>query len=328
MAIPTAIVAVALTGLVGEAAPAHGVESVGRPWRSTVIAAPASITPPVDGADAVVPPTTAVSDPVPVSTADPAAGEIIRTERNLTDATRPTPARGAVPASGTRVIRTVILRPARSTGPLPVVVFAHGYDATPELYLPLLESWAHAGYLVVAPDSPGSAADLAGMPTRDDLANQAEDLSFVLSAVLADPALGADPSRVAAAGHSDGGTAVALLALDPAADPRLDAFLVLSGDTPGGVVRAEPATPHPTMVVVGDRDEYGNLDASTALYENLGFDKTLIVALGGDHLGIYTDDGVLAHAVRSAIVEFLDSSLTTGRATLAVDGRVLSTRAE
>ena len=332
VAIPAAIAAAALTGLVSEAVPAHSVEPA-RSWRITVVAPPAS-------ASAAGTETVAAVTPVPPASADPGAGSaapqspapatnaLVRTELRFTDATRSTPARGAVPGLATRTIRTVIIRPAQSGGPLPVVVFAHGYDASPELYLPLLESWAGAGYLVVAPDSPGSAGDLAGVATRDDLANQAEDLSFVLTGVLADPALGADPSRVAAAGHSDGGTAVASLALDPAADPRLDAFLVLSGDTPDGAIRADPAAPRPTLAVVGDHDEYGNLDATTAFYDNLVSNKTLLVALGGDHLGTYTDAGQLAEAVRAATVQFLDSSLTTGRGSVSVDGRLLSAQAE
>ncbi|GAC1321051.1 MAG: hypothetical protein NVSMB16_15980 [Acidimicrobiales bacterium] len=330
IAVPAAVAVVALTGLVGEAVPAHGVETAVRPWRITVVTAPPSPSVPVPtpGSDGVAPPTSTPSAPAPAPVPASAATGIVRTEQTFTDTTRPTPSRGEVPGLGTRTLRTVILRPAQASGALPVMVFAHGYDATPELYLPLLESWAAAGYLVVAPDSPGAAGDLAGVPTRDDLANQAADLSFVLTEVLSEQALGADPGRVAAAGHSDGGTAVALLALDPARDPRLDAFLVLSGDIPNGAVPADPRAPHPTLVVVGDQDEYGNLDASTALYDAIWSDKTLIVALGGDHLGTYTDAGPLAHAVRSATIQFLDSSLTSGKGELSVDGRLLSTWAE
>ncbi|GAC1603461.1 MAG: hypothetical protein NVS3B21_32070 [Acidimicrobiales bacterium] len=331
VAVPVAVGAAALAGLVGGALPAHGVESA-RPWRITVVGTPSAATTSGTEAGSVAVAAPASPDPgaTPTAPSTPAsvAVAIVRTEQTFTDTTRPTPARGAVPGLSTRTIRTVIFRPAQSSGPVPVVVFAHGYDATPELYLSLLESWADAGYLVVAPDSPGSAGDLPGAPTRDDLANQAQDLSFVLTEVLADPALRADPARVAAAGHSDGGTAVALLALDPASDPRLDAFLVLSGDTPDGAVRADVAAPRPTLAVVGDLDEYGNLSATTALYDNLGSNRTLIVARGGDHLGTYTDQSQLGDAVRSATVQFLDSSLTTGRGSISVDGNLLSARAQ
>ena len=75
----------------------------------------------------------------------------------LVDPARPTPARTPVAAKPGRVLRTIIRRPAGVSGPIPLVVFAHGYDSEPEVYEPLLDTWAAAGYMVAAPDSPGSA---------------------------------------------------------------------------------------------------------------------------------------------------------------------------
>jgi predicted dienelactone hydrolase len=87
-----------------------------------------------------------------------------------------------------------------------VVVFAHGFDAEPETYLPLLDAWAAAGYLVAAPEFPGSAANLPGTPIETDIAEQAQDVSFVISQLLSGVAGPLDPTRIAVAGHSDGGS--------------------------------------------------------------------------------------------------------------------------
>ena len=42
---------------------------------------------------------------------------------------------------------------AKSSG-YPVIVFAHGYDVTPDTYAPLLDAWVRAGFVVVAPFFP------------------------------------------------------------------------------------------------------------------------------------------------------------------------------
>ena len=89
---------------------------------------------------------------------------------------------------------------------------------------------------VAAPEFPASARDLPGDPSRDDLEGQAADMSAVITALLDGRAGPIDPHRIAVAGHSDGGTTVAEMLLNPRdADPRVAAYLVLSGATPTGV---------------------------------------------------------------------------------------------
>ena len=86
----------------------------------------------------------------------------------LVDRGRPTPARTPVAAQPGRVLRTINRRPAGVSGPIPLVVFAPGYDSEPETYEPLLDTWAAARYMVAAPECPGSARDLPGTPVPDD----------------------------------------------------------------------------------------------------------------------------------------------------------------
>jgi fermentation-respiration switch protein FrsA (DUF1100 family) len=194
-----------------------------------------------------------------------------------------------------------------------VVVFAHGFDSEPEAYLPLLEAWVAAGYLVAAPEFPGSAADLAGSPVETDIAGQALDVSFVITQLLGGVAGPVDPTRIAVAGHSDGGSTIATMALNPAyADTRVSAYLVLSGAIPSDTVGGSwgtGSTAGTLLAIVGDDDEYGNLPATISVVDTAMMTKALVTVPGGDHLGIYLNDDSTAQAVRAATVLYLNLAL-------------------
>ena len=182
----------------------------------------------------------------------------------LFDPSRSTPARGKVPASPGRRLVTDLLVPSGVLAPMPLVVFAHGWNSNPTVYQPLLEQWAQAGFLVAAPVFPDSTDLYPGSPVSD-YADQAEDMSFVITSLLHSHVVSVDPTRIAVAGHSDGGTDVALLALDPAyADPRVRAVVCLSGELPSGVapytVRATPGRA-PRRSRVGRRIRPRTVDA-------------------------------------------------------------------
>jgi len=118
--------------------------------------------------------------------------------------------------------------PLSQTGGYPMVVFAHGYDVTPDTYAALLDAWVQAGFVVVAPIFPDeNAAEVAaqhGANTENDLLNEPADLTFVTKSILAASADAAancpvvsglvDPSEIALAGHSDGAEVVGMLAYD------------------------------------------------------------------------------------------------------------------
>ncbi len=233
----------------------------------------------------------------------------------LVDSSRSSPARDGETGSPVRILRTLVVTPVIPNAVLPVIVFAHGYDSEPETYLPLLQSWASAGYLVLAPESPGSAADLPGTPIRTDIGGQAQDLSFVITTALNGTFGPVNAARISVAGHSDGGSAVATLALNGAYhDPRIASYLVLSGAIPDGVDGTWGTAPESgrLLVVVGDEDEYGNLPASTTVYTTATMTKTLAVAPGGDHLDTYIADTTLAEQVRAETVAFLGGGTAGG----------------
>jgi pimeloyl-ACP methyl ester carboxylesterase len=229
----------------------------------------------------------------------------------LVDPSRGTPARGGVPAHPGRVLTTVVRRPIGVPGPLPLVVFAHGWNSNPGVYAPLLDAWAAAGYLVAAPTFPDSANTLPGSPVSD-YPEQARDLSFVITTLLAGGAGPVDPARIAVAGHSDGGTDIALLALNPAyADRRVRAYLSLSGEIPSDIPGPWNApTSGALLVAVGTEDEYGLFPRATDEFEAADMrPKVLLTVAGGDHLGTFVGASPQSAAVRTETVHFLDVAL-------------------
>jgi len=119
-------------------------------------------------------------------------------------------------------------------GGYPTIVFAHGYDVTPDTYAPLLDAWTQAGFVVVAPFFPDensfAVAAQHGANTEDDVVNEPGDLAFVTKAVVQDSAASTStcpvlagliaPGEIALAGHSDGAEAVGMLAYDHGLDPQ------------------------------------------------------------------------------------------------------------
>jgi pimeloyl-ACP methyl ester carboxylesterase len=234
----------------------------------------------------------------------------------LDDPTRDTPARGDVPGSSGRVLVTDIRRPVGPTGPLPLVVFAHGWNSNPTVYESLIDSWAAAGYLVAAPVFPDSADTLPGSPVSN-YPEQARDMSFVITSLLGGRAGPVDPTRIAVAGHSDGGTDVALLALNPLySDHRVRAYLSLSGEIPAGVPGPwGTPTPGSLLVAIGTDDQYGLLPKATQVFDTADTTgKVLLDVTGGDHLEMYIGSSPEAVALRAETVRFLNEALRPGGA--------------
>ncbi|HEY3671060.1 MAG TPA: hypothetical protein VGN51_09000 [Acidimicrobiia bacterium] len=178
------------------------------------------------------------------------------------DTSRPTPAFENYPGSSSRQLPTTVWYPTDGGGPFPLVVFAHGYGATPSTYAPLLTRIAAAGYVVAAPRYPLLSGQPAG-PTDtvgwDDLF---PDTRFVTTQVLArstsgDPALGGliDPNRIAVAGHSDGAAIAYGIGYVPfKLDPRVRGVVSYAADLqyygwyqPNG---------RPILHVLSDQDVY------------------------------------------------------------------------
>src|SRR5947209_4276972 len=239
------------------------------------------------------------------------------------------PGIGRVPRPLPTVIRYPVTPPgavdvrgaAPAAGRFPLVVFAHGFAATPALYAALLRTWVRAGYVVAAPFFALTNAAAPGGPDESDLVNQPADMSVVITRVLAASARGhgrlrgvVNGAQIAVAGQSDGGSTALDSADDRVApDRRVDAAIVLSGaEMPGRDSFPFPVGGPPLLAVQGTADT-SNAPASTYHYFGLARPpKFLLRLFGAGHLTPYVSQPQLGIVERETLA-FLDRYLTHRR---------------
>ena len=219
-----------------------------------------------------------------------------------------------------RPVTTYVRYPASGDGPWPLVVFGHGYAATPGIYAHLLRAWALAGYVVAAPLFPLGNAHAPGGPDESDIVNQPRDISFAISQLLA--ASGArtsalhghvDPSHIAVAGQSDGGETAFAAAYDPAfRDPRIDAAIILSGAQFPGVAFRFPHRAVPLLAVQGAADTTNLPSYTYAFYNVAPRPKFLLTLLRAGHLQPYVTQEPQLGIVEHVTTAFLDRYLKHG----------------
>jgi rhodanese-related sulfurtransferase/dienelactone hydrolase len=208
--------------------------------------------------------------------------------------------------------------PAKSSGPFPLVVFAHGFDITPAPYARLLQAWVQAGYVVAAPIFPLTNAAAPGGPHESDLVNQPTDMSFVISQMLRGDARPQgilshllNPRAVAVTGQSDGGSAALAAAYNAHyVDHRIDAAMILSGAMIPGVGGYTFPSPSPPLLAAQGTGDTVNAPASTYHFFALApRPKFLLSLLGAPHLGPYTDEQPQLGLVERTTTAFLDRYL-------------------
>jgi fermentation-respiration switch protein FrsA (DUF1100 family) len=218
-----------------------------------------------------------------------------------------------------------------ANGEFPAVLFSHGLDLIPGNYYLLLKAWAAAGITVIAPVYPHTSE---GSTSRDpnDVNNQPAEGSCALTRALADPVLRAhvDASRIAAAGHSDGGLTTVGLFSGAARDPRLIAGVVLAGGTLGSATYA--GTPAPILFVHGTKDPTVVYSYGQKAYQKDPWPKGFLSLTGETHLDPYTNaaDSALATVI-TATTDFLRWTLygdATAKTRLAADAKPAGTLAQ
>lgn len=147
-------------------------------------------------------------------------------ETELADASRDRPLHVAIwyPTGDVKAEATVGenrafygLRAARDAkvadGSHPLVVLSHGYGGSWRNLNWLAGELVHQGYVVAAPDHPGTTTFDRSPAHAAKLWERPNDLRRVIDALTADPALAGsiEPARIAAIGHSLGGWTVAAL---------------------------------------------------------------------------------------------------------------------
>jgi fermentation-respiration switch protein FrsA (DUF1100 family) len=216
--------------------------------------------------------------------------------------------------SGPRRLTTYVHYPTAGRGPLPLVVFCHGFALQPSTYNGLLDAWARAGYVVAAPVFPVENEDAPGGPDEADLVNQPDDVSFVISRLLGVDRTRRsrlhgliDRHRIAVAGHSDGAeTAFAVAYERHYLDWRVRLAIVLSGATlPPEPVIPRHASP-PLLAVQGSADPINAPRVTRELFLDAARPKYMLILLGSGHLPPYTDDRRRLAVVERVTVAFLD----------------------
>lgn len=227
--------------------------------------------------------------------------------------------------------------PLPQSGGYPMVVFAHGYDVTPETYASLLDAWVREGFVVVAPFFPDeSASEVAaqhGANTEGDLANEPGDLAFVTKSVLTASTGDStncrivnglvEPTEIALAGHSDGAEAVGMLAFAHGDDPQgvnfadlrtgiaYRAMIVLSGAEEKTQSYAAEASRPNLMVVQSLADQCNPMRDGVQLYDGIHQPNKWFLELQTSH-HLPPFDGVDVSAfgvVVTTTVQFLRMSL-------------------
>lgn len=226
--------------------------------------------------------------------------------------------------------------PATQPGGFPTIVFAHGYDVTPDTYAKLLNAWVRKGFVVVAPVFPGEEpAEVARQRsnTEADLYNEPADMTFVIRHLLRDDAVrnGAcplvagliDPTRLALAGHSDGAIAVGLLAFSSGRDPQGVAYrnlrsglsirsvLVMSGAEDGHAPYSSTATRSPLLVIQSARDQCNPSFYGLQIYRDIHqSNKWFLELLTAHHLPpIDGDDAAAFSVVAPVTTNYLEFTL-------------------
>ena len=189
-----------------------------------------------------------------------------------------------------RLLPTEVRYPTGATGPLPLVVVAHGLDGNPSSLATLLDAWSAAGYVVAAPTFPTTRKDSNGASLLSESVDQAADMRFVIDQLLArsrphaaGPLRGLiDGRRIGAAGMSLGGLSVyGLISNTCCRDKRVRAAILMAA-----VRRQLPEEQYedneaPVLIVQGDADTgYHN---SLEAYPELVPPKWFITLHGSGH---------------------------------------------
>jgi len=223
---------------------------------------------------------------------------------------------------GARVLRTMLVVPRVSAGvEVPAMEFAHGWNSNPIVYASMLRAWASAGFLVIAPTSPGMARGRGLLSQGAASARQAADLPAVLTQVLRIklPVV-VNRTQIALAGHSDGGSTVATLAFNRGyRDRRIDAFLIFSGGrTSINAGRREwRGNTEPVFIADSYADQFDDFPSAGGFYAQARAPKVMVgIGRGERHLPPWSVASPFNQELWNATVDFASWSFTGSGASL------------
>lgn len=252
----------------------------------------------------------------------------------------------SVSGSAPRTLPTTVWYPAVSAGadaapdwaggPYPLLVFSQGFGVRPDVYSPIIDAWASAGFVVAGPTYPHTDVT---QPTLDeaDMVNHPADLHAVIATVVATAGRPGSvlsglvaTKEIGLVGQSDGGdVSLAVGANTCCRYPGVDALAILSGAEDklfGGQYFAGP-TP-PLLVVQGDADLINPPGCSVQIYDAAPQPKYYLDLLGASHLESYTTVDAYETVVAQVTTDFFETELSgrrTGAAAMAGAGNVAGT---
>jgi dienelactone hydrolase len=275
----------------------------------------------VAGVLAAALPASAASTP----TRGPSGDGVEERTETFVDRTRDTPALSEPKQAKQdhRTLKTTIWSP-EEPGTYPLVVFAHGCNGHGTDDAAMLRGWAAAGYVVAAPDFPISSLGTPGVACTSDVAQQPDDVSFVITSVLkldrqhGSDGLGGivDRKHIGIAGQSLGAVTTLGTAFRSCCyDKRLDAAISYAGTPLIQVTDFKPMTT-PLLLVHGDADPTVRYSGSQSAFNRAKGPRYLLTVLGGDH-GTHLQEGTeVGAAVQRTTIDFLDAYLKDDPAAL------------
>lgn len=198
-----------------------------------------------------------------------------------------------------------------------LVVFSPGFDIDPTVYLPLISTWATAGFVVAEVSYPDT---LPSSPLIEyNMVNHPSELSQVItdfvdgSPYVPGSIAGlVNPAEVAVAGQSDGGdVSVASAAAACCMDTRIKAAIILSGaeETLYGDSYFARGSP-PILVVQGGADTVNLPACSEQIYDGAPDPRYYLAIPSATHLSAYSAPvGPELLVTRSVTVAFLEKYL-------------------
>lgn len=232
--------------------------------------------------------------------------EVGVTTIELSDTSRPLEANGEFPGADQRAITVEVWYPSEAAGgaaetrdapletsdvPYPLIVFAHGFSGTRRQSTTYTQHLASHGYVVAAPDFPGSNGNAAGGPRLSAAVDQPGDVSFVIDQLLAFEDTeghllrGAiDEAAIGMSGHSLGGLTTLLSVYGSSRDERIKAALPISPAScflPDTIAGDEPT---PVLFITGSIDRLTPLETVRYGYSISNPPKYLVELAGANHI--------------------------------------------
>lgn len=183
-------------------------------------------------------------------------------DERFVDDSRRTPANGDFAGAPQRELEGTVWYPQEPAGPVPLLLFSHGFTSMRGNGRYLAEHLASHGYAVVAVDYPLTSLGAPGGPNERDVVNQPGDLSFLIDTLLAYSDSSGhrlsgrlDAARIGVFGISLGGLTSTLATYHPQwRDPRIAASISIAGPTLFFTERFFAGVQRPFLMLAGEQD--------------------------------------------------------------------------